>query len=101
MHLVRVCYVSIPIIGFSYLHSIVDCVNKTTLVEMLCILNFKWLKEICDKFRLQSAVLTSCQFKLPILTRPPNMQQIPLLPYMVVVECGDCDKHLYQSQLCC
>ena len=29
------------------------------------------------------------------------MQQIPLLPYMVAVESGDCDKHLYEFQLCC
>ena len=32
---------------------------------------------------------------------PPNMQQIPLLPYMVAVESGDYDKHLYEFQLCC
>ena len=31
----------------------------------------------------------------------PNMQQIPLLPYMVAVESGDCDKHLYEFHLCC
>ena len=34
------------------------------------------------------------------LVRPPNMQQILLLPYMVAAESGGYDKHLYEFQLC-
>ena len=46
-----------------------------------------------------TAVYGSCKFNA-ILICPPNRQQIPLLPYIVVLESGGCDKHLYEIQVC-